>query len=99
MGRKTKDFDVESIATLDAFYAFLDANSMVLDREHELLDMLVKFRDKELETFEKQEMQWEVETFFFTITGNRVFSFSYSTGLATGEIKEFPVLDDFQAGG
>jgi len=93
-----KDFNPEDYS-ISEFYAYLDNTAIVLDREHALLDILVKYRNKDQDATEKQHLQWEVEAFLFQISGDRLFSFSTSTGANFGEVSEFPVLDDLQAAG
>jgi hypothetical protein len=98
MGRKNQP-DVSAIVTIAEIYAYLDEQALQLDRDHYLLDVLVEFRNRDWPAADKQALQWEVEAFFFNISGGSLFSFSYSTGLTMGEVKEFPVLDEFQKTG
>lgn len=99
MGRKNPKPDLSAISTIAEVYNYLDDQACQLDRDHHLLDVLVELRNRDWSSTEKQMLQWEVEAFFFNISGSQLFSFSYSTDLTVGEVKGFPVLDDFQAQG
>lgn len=99
MAKKIKDFDAANYKTLEECYAYLAEQAITLEREHHLLDVLVAFRNQQVNDEHKQRMQWEVEAFLFSFSGSTIFSFATAAGPALNELSGFPVLDDFQAGG
>lgn len=90
---------MNDIHTMDELYLLLEEKALVLTRNWDITDILVKYRNQTAVDKEKQFAQWELECFLFTIRGNNVFSYSYSTGKNIGQIKQFPELDNFQIEG
>lgn len=93
---KVKDFNIELFNSIDDVYKFIEENAYHLERNWDLTDLFVKFRNHAKSDDEKQKAQWEIECFMFDFKGARIFSFSYSTGKNIGEAKKYPELDEFQ---
>jgi len=92
---KLVDIDVSNIKTLQEFYSLLDEHALYLAKEHEVTDLLLKFKSQTTSDEDKQKVQWEVEASLYSFFGKRVFSFSTGNG-STGEIAEYPTLDEYQ---
>lgn len=93
---KPKNIDIEQFKTIDELYTFLESNAYQLERNWDLTDIFVKYRNQTTDETEKQKAQWEVEFFIFEFKGSKIFSLSYSTGKNIGEVKKYPDLDEFQ---
>lgn len=93
---KVKDLNIELFNSIDDVYNFIDENAYHLERNWDLTDLFVKFRNHTKSDDEKQKAQWEIECFMFDFKGVKLFSFSYSNGKNIGEVKAYPQLDEFQ---
>jgi hypothetical protein len=77
-------------------YDFLDEHAFKVNRDSDIITIWRQFRDFTTLEREKQEAQWEIESFCFSFHGNAIFSFSYSNGTNIGEIRKYPELDEYQ---
>lgn len=93
---KVKNLKIELFNSIEDVYKFIEENAYHLERNWDLTDLFVKFRNHTKSDDEKQKAQWEIECFMFDFKGARIFSFSYSTGKNIGEVKKYPELDEFQ---
>jgi len=87
---------VKQLSNITEAYQYVEDNIAVLESKHDVTDFWVAYRNKTDDVGEKQMAQWELELFLFHIVGDRVFSFSYSTGEKPGDVFEYPVLDEHQ---
>ena len=87
---------MESISTLEEFYSSLDLNAFQLEMNWKLHHEFLKFKNQTTSDDEKQKMQWELECCLFTLIGNKVLSFAYSTGENGEDVSKYPNLEDFQ---
>jgi len=94
---KAEMVETENLKSIGDLYRLLEDKAVILSRDHQLTNVLVAYRNKNIPDEEKQWAQWELECFLFTLTGNRVFSYSYSTGNNIGEVQQFPRLDVYQS--
>lgn len=93
---RSKEIDINQFYTIDGVYTFVDKNAYNLERNWDLTDLWVKFRNKTTSEDEKKKAQWEIDCFSFEIKGDRVFSQNYSTSSNTGKAKFYPDLNEFQ---
>jgi len=93
---RSETIDVSGMGAIEDLYNVLENQALLLKRNYALTDLLVAYRNKDIPDEEKQYAQWELECFLFTLSGSKVFSYSYSTGKNIGEIQQFPSLDDYQ---
>lgn len=93
---KSKEIDITQFDTIDEVYTFVDKNAYHLERNRDLTDLWVKYRNKTTSELEKQKAQWEIDCFLFDIKGDRLFSQIYSADSETGEVKSYPSLNDIQ---
>lgn len=91
------DINLDDINTLSDFYKVFEANAIILDRNHDITELLLKYKNKSNSDEEKQKLQWEVEAFLYSFHGSRIFSFSTSNGKEIGEVSEYPKLDTHQS--
>lgn len=94
---KSTDINLDDTNTLSEFYKVLEANAITLDRNHDITELLLKYKNKTSSDEEKQKLQWEVEAFLYSFHGSRIFSFSTSNGKEIGEVSEYPKLDTHQS--
>ncbi len=87
---------VNQLNNITEAYQYVEDNIAELEAKHDVTDFWVAYRTKTSDVTEKQIAQWELELFLFHIVGERVFSFSYSTGEKPGDVFEYPVLDEHQ---
>jgi hypothetical protein len=88
--------EVNKFASIKDAYKYVEENIQRLEANHDVKNFWVDFRNKTNNAEEKQLAQWELECFLFHIAGDKVFSFSYSTGEEPGEVYEYPKLDSHQ---
>jgi Domain of unknown function (DUF4209) len=88
---------IESISQLEDFYIFFENNALSLKKNHDLVKVLLEYKNKTNVEHEKQQLQWEIDVFLFSFHGARIFSFSGSNGTTIGEVMEYPQLDQFQS--
>ncbi|SFH33656.1 DUF4209 domain-containing protein [Pedobacter insulae] len=93
--RSTK-IDIKDVCTIEDLSTILEKKALLMTRNWDITDVLVAYRNQAITDEEKQWAQWELECFLFTIRGNSVFSYSYSTGQNVGEVRQFPELDTYQ---
>lgn len=93
---KSKEIDINQFNTIDEVYNFVDENAYNLERNWDITDIWVKYRNKTTSEVEKQKAQWEIDCFLFEIKGDRLFSQIYSAASDTGEVKVYPNLNDLQ---
>jgi len=93
---RSTSIDIKNVQTMEELYAILEQKALLMTRNWDITDVLVEYRNQTVSDKEKQLTQWELECFLFTIRGNSVFSYSYSTGENIGEVKQFPELDTYQ---
>lgn len=93
---KSAEILLESIDNLNDFYIVFEANSMSLENNHDIVELILHYKNKTTSDEEKQKLQWELEVFLFSFHGNNFFSFSSSNGKEIGEVAEYPQLDNFQ---
>ncbi|MBA3647270.1 MAG: hypothetical protein H0W62_01775 [Chitinophagales bacterium] len=91
------DINLDNTNTLTGFYKVLEANAIVLDRNHDITELLLKYKNKTNSDDEKQKLQWEIEAFLYSFHGSSIFSFSASNGKEIGEVSEYPKLDTHQS--
>ncbi|AJW65038.1 hypothetical protein VO54_03611 [Elizabethkingia miricola] len=87
---------IENIDSLDTFYYFIEENALSLEKEHDIVEYLLKYKNKTNSNQEKQLLQWEIEVFMYSFHGSRIFSFSTSNGKEIGEVIQYPQLDNYQ---
>ncbi len=80
------DINLDNTNTLTGFYKVLEANAIVLDRNHDITELLLKYKNKTNSDDEKQKLQWEIEAFLYSFHGSSIFSFSASNGKEIGEV-------------
>lgn len=90
------EFNLEGIDTLEEFYQVYDSKALELKKRYELLEPLLKFKDKSTSEDVIQKLQWEIEACIFEAHGRKLFSFSTSNGKSIGEIQEYPDLNEYQ---
>lgn len=90
------DISIDNINSLNDFHIVLDDNAIFLETNHDITELILKYKNKTSSDEEKQKLQWELETFLFSFHGNRIFSFSTSNGKEIGDISEYPQLDNYQ---
>lgn len=93
---KSKKIDINQFDTIGEVYNFVDKNAYNLERNWDLTDIWVKYRNKTTSEVEKQKAQWEIDCFIFEIKGDRLFSQIYSVASDIGEVKAYPNLNDIQ---
>jgi len=93
---KSKEIDIDQFKTIEGLYSFIDTNAYNLERNWDLTDLWVKYRDKTIDEEEKQKAQWEIDCFMFEIIGDRLFSQVYAGAQKTGEVTRYPDLNDLQ---
>ncbi|MBS1734390.1 MAG: hypothetical protein JST02_13930, partial [Bacteroidetes bacterium] len=93
---KSTDISLDNITSLNDFYVLFEANALFLEKNHDITELLLKYKNKTTSDDEKQKLQWEVESFLFSFHGNRIFSFSTSNGKEIGEVAEYPQLTPHQ---
>ncbi|WPP49694.1 DUF4209 domain-containing protein [Catalinimonas niigatensis] len=93
---RSKEIDINQFNTIDEVYAFVDKNAYNLERNWDLTDLWVKYRNKTTSEIEKHKAQWEIDCFLFDIKGDRLFSQIYSAASETGEVKAYPNINDIQ---
>lgn len=93
---KSAEILLENIDSLNDFYTILEANALFLEKNHDITELLLKYKNKTTSDEEKQKLQWELEAFLFSFHGNRIFSFSTSNGKKIGEVAQYPQLDNHQ---
>lgn len=86
----------EKFENLNDFYLALEDNALLLEKNHDITDLLLKYKNQTLLDGEKQKLQWEVEASLFSFHGSRIFSFSTINGKEVGEVAEFPQFDNHQ---
>ncbi|RZK39654.1 MAG: DUF4209 domain-containing protein [Pedobacter sp.] len=93
---KSTKIDIKDVHTIEDLYTILEQKALLMTRNWDITDVLVAYRNQAVTDREKQLAQWELECFLYTIRGNSVFSYSYSTGQNIGQVKQFPELDAYQ---
>ena len=93
---RSTNIDISDVRTIDDLYLILEQKALLMTRNWDITDVLVAYRNQAITDEEKQLAQWELECFLFTIRGNSIFSYSYSTGQNVGEVRQFPELDAYQ---
>jgi len=93
---RSTNININNVRTIDDLYEILEQKALLMTRNWDITDVLVAYRNQAVTDQEKQLAQLELECFLFTIRGNSVFSYSYSTGQNVGEVKQFPELDASQ---
>lgn len=93
---KHQNIDITRFTTLEELHNFVEENAFQLQHNSDITNLYVLYRGQTKDAEEKQKAQWEIECFLFHIVGDKVFSFSYSTGSSIGEIATYPSLDQFQ---
>lgn len=93
---KSAEIILDDINNLKDFYVVLEANALLLEKNHDITELLLKYKSKATPDEEIQKLQWEIEASLFSFHGNRVFSFSTSNGKEIGEVVEYPLLDNHQ---
>jgi hypothetical protein len=93
---KSKEIDINQFDTIDEVYNFVDGNAYNLERNWDLTDLWVRYRNKTTNEVEKQKAQWEIDCFMFDIKGDTLFSQIYSAASVTGEVNAYPNLNDIQ---
>jgi hypothetical protein len=89
--------ETENINSLHEFYFFLEENALLLEKDHDIVESLLIYKNKTDSDEEKQQLQWETEVFLFSFIGGRTFSFSAGNATGNGEATEYPQLDQFQS--
>jgi hypothetical protein len=93
---RSKEIDIDQFNTIIEVYTFVDKNAYNLERNWDLTDLWVKYRNKTTSEDEKKKAQWEIDCFLFEIKGDRLFSQIYSASFETGEVKAYPDLNEIQ---
>ncbi|MBK8089692.1 MAG: hypothetical protein IPK31_18175 [Chitinophagaceae bacterium] len=93
---KSAEILLDDITNLNDFYVVLERNALLLERNRDITELLLKYKNKTSLDEEKQKLQWELEAFLFSFYGNRIFSFSTSNGKEVGNVAEYPQLDNHQ---
>ncbi|MBS1778732.1 MAG: DUF4209 domain-containing protein [Bacteroidetes bacterium] len=89
--------EIGNINSLHDFYLFLEEYVLFLEKDHDIVESLLKYKNKIDSEKEKQQLQWEIEVFLFSFIGGKIFSFSTSNGTSIGEVMEYPQLDQYQS--
>lgn len=93
---RSKEIDIDQFNTIDEVYTFVDTNAYNLERNWDLTNLWVKYRNKTTSEEEKKKTQWEIDCFLFEIKGDRLFSQIYSASSKKGEVKAYPDLNEIQ---
>ncbi|MCR6642410.1 MAG: hypothetical protein NVV82_26340 [Sporocytophaga sp.] len=88
---------MENIISLQDFYCFIEKNALVFEKDHDIIEAFLKYKNNTNSEEEKQLLQWEIEVFLFSFNGGKIFSFSTSNGNETGKLTEYPSLDAIQS--
>ena len=94
---KIEEIDLSNVESLKNFYTLFDEKALLLQIDHNVTDMILKYKNKTSSDDERQRLQWEVEASLFSFQGSRIFSFSTSNGKEVGQISEYPQLDLYQS--
>lgn len=86
----------DNLSSIEDLYKYLDEHALILARKRDLKNLLVAFRDKAIDTSEKELAQWELEIFLFSLKGHGVFSYAYSAGKSAGDYQQYPSIEDFK---
>ncbi|HUC79393.1 MAG TPA: DUF4209 domain-containing protein [Flavisolibacter sp.] len=93
---QVEQIDLTGIKTLEQFYTLFEKYALLLAKEHDITDLLLKYKSQATDSIEIQKLQWEVEFFLYSFKGERVFAFSTSNGKSVGQVAEYPKLDAHQ---
>lgn len=94
---RSKEIDVTQFNTIEDVYAFIDDNAYKFERNWDITDLWVKYREKTVNEIEKQKSQWEIDCFLFDVKGSRLFSQIYSS-ISENEVATYPDLNTIQKG-
>lgn len=94
---KKGKINITEVKVMEQLYGLLEKEALLLTRNHQIVDVLVDYRNQTENTEEKQLAQWELEAFLFGFHGVEPFVYSTSSGAEPGIFSEFPELDNFQS--
>lgn len=89
--------EIKNINSLHEFYIFLEENALFLEKDHDIVESILMYKNKTNSQAQKQQLQWELEVFLFSFIGGRIFSFSTSNRASTGDLMEYPQFDQYQS--
>jgi hypothetical protein len=92
---KFKEINIIQFKSINELYSFIDDNSFELQRDYELSDIWVRYKNHSNIKLEKKKSQWEIDCFNFDLKSNILFSQIYSEGKNISEIDKYPDLNEF----
>jgi hypothetical protein len=93
---KAKEIDINQFRSINELYSLIDANAYELERNWDILELWVNYRNLTVDEIEKQKMQIEIYCLQFDLKGNQLFSQIYSGQKSANEIKKYPDLNEFE---
>lgn len=89
---KASDVNVAELKSIDEVYQFLDENSFELQKNGDILNVWLKYRNHTQDEFEKEKAQWEVDSFVHSFYDNHVFPLVHAQSDTLGDINQYPSL-------
>lgn len=93
---QAKGINIDQFKDIIELYSFIDENAYNLERNWDLTDLWILYRNHTEDDDEKQKSQWEIDFSFFELKGSQVFSQAYSMDKTTPVIRKYPDLDEIQ---
>lgn len=89
---KARDINVTEFKSINELYTFLDENSFELQKNGDILEIWLKFRNQIEDESEKEKAQWEVDCFLHSFYDSQIFPLVHAPTDTPGEINEYPSL-------
>ena len=93
---RAKEIDIDEFKSIEDFYAFIDNHAFELEKNWDLTDLWVKFRNSTSSDSEKEMAQWEIDCHLFEVKGGQIFSQIYGSSDDESKITTFPSLSNLQ---
>ncbi|WP_420577974.1 DUF4209 domain-containing protein [Ekhidna sp.] len=93
---RAKEIDIDEFNSIEDLYVFIDNNAFELEKNWDLTDLWVKFRNSTSSDTEKEMAQWEIDCHLFEVKGGQIFSQIYGSSDDESRITTFPNLSDLQ---
>ena len=93
---KINEINITQFKSIEELYSFVDTNSFEFERNYQLTDVWLRFKNQTNVDIEKKQSQWEIDCYSFDLKSGILFSQIYSEGKNLKEIYKYPDLDKFQ---
>lgn len=93
---RSKEIDIDQFKSIEDLYNFIDKNAFELEKNWDLPDLWVKFRNSTSSDLEKKMAQWEIDCHLFEVKGGQIFSQIYGSSDDELRITKFPTLSEPQ---